>query len=1092
MSAPRDPIARLAGMLRTAGLAPTPEEVADALWLGEHITGPGDTATAPAPPRPPDDGPAALDPAPVTDAPAPRPTSGEDGGGTAPARFDRLGLYARATRPADGDRRRAAGAEPEGLPVRVALPAALPRVLDIQRALRPLQRLRPPGTRRRTVLDEAATADASARAMGLTVPVLRPVDRREATLHLVLDASPSMVVWHELFDELRGVCERLGAFRDIQAHYLHGLPDGTPALGAGPDPRGAAHPTDRLRDPTGRSVTIMVSDCAGQLWRLGLAQRLLHRWAECAPVAVLQPLPHRMWRRTHLPAEPGLLYRGEGPGAPLRFRPRAQPLGGSGGRSVPLLPPSASALSAWARLLAGLGARPVPAETGRVHADHPATAPPASAPQRTPAELVSRFRSVASPDAMRLAVYLSAAPLILPVMRLVQRTMLPDSGPAELAEVLLSGLLRRTTETPAEPAAPTARAFDTQGESYAFVPGVRDVLLGPITRDDALLVQKHCSDYVEQRFGRRARAFLALAIAQIDRDRPPGDPAVPPAPQDTDAADDNGRAGAVLPRAFAEVSAAVVRRFMDPPVPSPGPTPTAPGDAVHDQAVRTARILLADHERDGNQSGLHSAAALLRRVLAADPAHEDAGFELGRVLLRLWSVTHEPRLLDEADAAMRSAAAVPGMIRARAVLGQVLYERALAAPGGLDPALLVAAEQEFATVCLAEGVEYELGLDCAVRRARILLRLHRLDPDEAHLRAARAALEEFERREPSGKPDPGLHLALGQVLLALAESTGDAADAGQAARQLTAGLAALGTRAAPVRRARARLDLARALRHVPGALDRALGELALALDEADDDQRLRLDLLICAGRVRRARYDLRRDPADLAAADEAYAAARRLTGRDGHDYASLLPEWADTLLERARVASGADRAVHVHTAVQVLREARTALPRDDARVPARLLALAAGLRLRHGLEHDPVDLREAEYLLAQAARSAGEPLAAARAWAEHGDVQRELHRVTADFGWLEHAADSYRRGWRTALTVSGGPTRVQALWQAARIQQLRAEVLEAMGRPRGALEAYRSALELCEEAGAGEDGGGGSGPPDPAALRARIEALAAS
>lgn len=59
-------------------------------------------------------------------------------------------------------------------------------------------------------------------------------------------------------------------------------------------------------------------------------------------------------------------------------------------------------------------------------------------------QLVSRFRSAASPAAGQLAVYLAAAPLYLPVMQLVQRTMLPNSGPSELAEVLLSGLLTRS------------------------------------------------------------------------------------------------------------------------------------------------------------------------------------------------------------------------------------------------------------------------------------------------------------------------------------------------------------------------------------------------------------------------------------------------------------------------------------------------------------------------------------------------------------------------------------------------------------------------------------------------------------------------
>ncbi|KJY37233.1 SAV_2336 N-terminal domain-related protein, partial [Streptomyces katrae] len=252
-----------------------------------------------------------------------------------------------------------------GVPVRVPGAAALPRILDIQRALRALQRHRPPGPPTRTVLDEPATAEASARALGLVLPVFRPECRREATVRLVMDASPSMAVWQDMFDELRAVCERLGAFRDVQVHYLHRLPDGTAAVGRGPAPAAGVRSGDQLRDPTGRALTMVVSDCAGPVWREGEAQRLLHRWAECAPCVVVQPLPQRLWNRSWLPTERGVLERGPagggatpggtGGGRGLRFRPDrpARPGRPTGGLTVPVLPPSATALGAWARLVAG-------------------------------------------------------------------------------------------------------------------------------------------------------------------------------------------------------------------------------------------------------------------------------------------------------------------------------------------------------------------------------------------------------------------------------------------------------------------------------------------------------------------------------------------------------------------------------------------------------------------------------------------------------------------------------------------------------------------------------------------------------------------
>ncbi|MFE1791151.1 SAV_2336 N-terminal domain-related protein [Streptomyces sp. NPDC059525] len=753
----------LAGLLRAAGLDPSPEEIADALWLAARTLEAARAAT-PGAGEGPEPEPARRRPARAQGSPGraggPSPTADAEEPPTARVREedpaeDPVRLYpagALAADPAPDTEVPVAG----GVPVRVPGAAALPRILDIQRALRALQRHRPPGPPTRTVLDEPATAEASARALGLVLPVFRPECRREATVRLVMDASPSMAVWQDMFDELRAVCERLGAFRDVQVHYLHRLPDGTAAVGRGPAPAAGVRSGDQLRDPTGRALTMVVSDCAGPVWREGEAQRLLHRWAECAPCVVVQPLPQRLWNRSWLPTERGVLERGPagggatpggtGGGRGLRFRPDrpARPGRPTGGLTVPVLPPSATALGAWARLVAGLGSGPVPAEVGRVLARHPAAPVPLPRTARPPRELVRRFRSSAAPGAVQLAVYLSAAPLTLPVMRLVQRTMLPDSEPSDLAEVLLSGLLRRSGASP--------------GPWYEFVPGVQDVLLGPLGRDEAALVLKHCSEYVLAHFGRGVRNFPALAVSQLTG-VPEGVPDVPDAEQ--------APAGP-LPQAFAQVSAKVVRRYLPGPPeedPAPAPAPVPPGRAASVRAAR-GRLLLA--EADGDARHLHDAAALLRRAAALPPGPEDppeeAETELAGVLLRLWAVQRDPELLDEAERAVTGLRTAGGW----AALGRVLYERGLASGTGGD-ALLAAAAREFAAAGAAAAQDTELRVDCAVRRARTLIRLSELRAEPGPLYEALAALEPLATDPRTTHPD--VLLALGATLLALLART---------------------------------------------------------------------------------------------------------------------------------------------------------------------------------------------------------------------------------------------------------------------------------------------------------------------------------
>lgn len=392
---------------------------------------------------------------------------------------------------------------------------------------------------------------------------------------------------------------------------------------------------------------------------------------------------------------------------------------------------------------------------------------------------------------------------------------------------------------------------------------------------------------------------------------------------------------------------------------------------------------------------------------------------------------------------------------ARAVLGRVLYERALAAEP--DAELLAAAEREFAAVAGVPDPDMDprLRLDCVVRRAQTLVRLGELREDTGALREARSALEAV-ADDPSC--DPAVRPALGRVLLALLPRNLDPQErtalAGQAAEHLAAGLAAEPSGAAA---ARVRVELATALRYLPGRLEEAAGQLDLALAEATGDPELRLAALVCLARVHRARSGRDADPAALEDAAEAYGRARRLIPRDGEAYGELLPEWGDVLLDRARAADGRR---FTSTAVRVLRDSRAAVPQSDPRSAQRLVRLAEGLRLRHAYEGDVVDLREAEYLLELAVRQGRSPLEQARAWREHGDVQQEIHAHTRALDRLDRAADSYRRAWRAALAADREERRDVAVELAARVQEMRGEVLERLARPRAALDAYRSAVEL--------------------------------
>ena len=539
------PLAELAERLRVrTGSEPGARELAEALWLAGHVAAPrlapdhtGDEDPATQPGAPPE-------PAPDHPDPGSRPAPDTEPREEPPADGDRTRLYPdRAPTPAA----ESGAADPAFLRVRVPAATALAHPLHIQRALRPLQRYRPPVRVPAHHIDEQATAERAAET-GLLLPVLRATTRREARLRLLMDASSSTALWDGLLEELRQIAAGLGAFREVSVRYVHEGPGGRLVTSVSRDPgAGAVRSADQLRDPTGRQLTLVLSDCAGPLWRSGRMQRLLHHWALAAPVAVVQPLPQRLWRRTHLPPRPGTLRRLEGLGARLEFRTAEGPAPG-GALPVPVLAPTRTALGAWARLLSGGTGRSLPAAAAWVRAGHPAAPPrPARSSSGTGAELVAAFRRTASRQAVALAVSLSAVPLTLPVIQLVQRATQPHSGPSVPAEVLLSGLMARAEE---------------EGW-YAFAPGVREELLRLLPRGQALLLLRHCGEYVERRFGRQVRNFPALALAELTGEGAAAGGTEP------------------LPDAFAEVSALVLGRFGTRAavrtVPRDDPTPVKEG-----------------------------------------------------------------------------------------------------------------------------------------------------------------------------------------------------------------------------------------------------------------------------------------------------------------------------------------------------------------------------------------------------------------------------------------------------------------------------------------------------------------------------------
>ena len=496
-----DDLKRLHDLLARIGPA-TAQELAELLWFARFLPRPLDPPSAQPAQTPPDVKEQSPD---ASTEPRSRQSAQER---EPAARADRIELYPPTTSQTTGT---------VGAGVSVSAPPMLTRTLQIQRALRALKRDVPSAHLPRVLDEEATTAllaerrRAGAGQPGLPwLPVMVPACERWLSLALVADSGPSMRIWEPLVWELRETLFQLGGFRDVRLWWLAGS-DSATAIRTSPD--GAALRPSSLVDPAGRQAVLVLSDCSGPHWWSGAVGPTLHCWAASGPTAILQPLAERMWRRTAAQPTVGRIWAGRAavPNTALRFTPhggvpkrRPGSIANPRPRSipVPLVELSPSWLADWSRLITASVGHGQPAAVTYVEAEaepEPRDQILAADRELTIAHRVLRFQSAATPQAAALAAYLAAfAPaVLLPVMHLIQRRMVPGSGPTALAEVLLSGLLR---------------ASEQNRDQYEFVPGARGALSRTLPRSRVLAaaeVFREISAEIDNLAGSATRVFDA-------------------------------------------------------------------------------------------------------------------------------------------------------------------------------------------------------------------------------------------------------------------------------------------------------------------------------------------------------------------------------------------------------------------------------------------------------------------------------------------------------------------------------------------------------------------------------------------------------
>ncbi len=400
--------------------------------------------------------------------------------------------------------------------------------LKLAQALRPL--MRRVATGRKLVLDEAATVQRIAEEC-IVIPVLQAEPEPWLDLALVIDESQSMLIWGHTILELKDLLKKYGIFRYIKICGLQPDESGNNLqffLRMGSNKR-LTEPKEII-DPTGRCLILIVSDCVSNIWRKGMMFPVLKAWTQKQPVVILQMLPEWMWRRTALDLGTAVGFKSSIIGAanqelsldkPLR-RSRSIGFKVEERSKIPVITLELGKVAQWSQMLVGKADALVPGYLlpPELKSEEEFEYPLLEREENTrSAEIVKHFRMTTSPLGRELAGLLAVSPVInLPVVRLIQESLLSKSNQVQVAEVFLGGLLR--------PKLASLEKIENQVAvnpdliEYEFIdPGIQDIFLDDAPVSDSIDVINAVSLYVAEQLGVSLRDFKAILKAPHKKEK---------------------------------------------------------------------------------------------------------------------------------------------------------------------------------------------------------------------------------------------------------------------------------------------------------------------------------------------------------------------------------------------------------------------------------------------------------------------------------------------------------------------------------------------------------------------------------------------
>jgi formylglycine-generating enzyme required for sulfatase activity len=364
-------------------------------------------------------------------------------------------------------------------------------------------------------IDEEATVKRIVEEQ-IWIPILQEELEPWLDLALVIDESHSMLIWGCTIADLQCIFKQYGIFRELKVWgiKLDETKKKVEFIARNGSNSRIAHPKE-LVDLTRRRLILIVSDCVSNLWRKGIIFPTLNLWAEKQSLAIVQMLPRFMWRRSALGLGMLVNLSSSSLGVANKDLIPSKIPPSSDATKVPILSLEPERIFGWTEMLVGkreslvsgylvppqlnVNAYPLLVEEQRAIDDQDAS------------QRIERFRKMTSPLGRKLAGLLAASPVIsLPIVRLIQQSLLPDSGQVQVAEVFLGGLLKPKSEFVID------ANINPETVEYEFIePEIRDIFIEDAPVIDSTDVLNAVSRYIAEQMGISMREFMAILKSPV-------------------------------------------------------------------------------------------------------------------------------------------------------------------------------------------------------------------------------------------------------------------------------------------------------------------------------------------------------------------------------------------------------------------------------------------------------------------------------------------------------------------------------------------------------------------------------------------------